>query len=346
MRSITCRMRRFLFLSLVSACALLGWQTSAPAQTFGQGGGGASSSSSGLGIGGQGQGLTGQNLLGTTNITNIAQPLGTSKAVGPTQSNPFGGYYTNPYSLGINPNYSGTTNAGNSSQGTFGQPLYTTTTGSPSMGTFGGTTGGRTSAGLSGGASGGARTGVGGSGRVGGTGTSGYGSTGFGSTGTRTTGMSGYGTGTSGYGATGTSALGRPGGGLTGGLTGGINPLGTTGAMRNTTMMGANNGYFSTSGMVRSGSYVAGLGPTMPSANPVVSQLQVKLQGLLQASSSLPSKAGISVGMDGGGVVVLRGSVADDHERRLAEALMRLTPGVREVRNDLVVAGPAKNGGS
>jgi len=40
-----------------------------------------------------------------------------------------------------------------------------------------------------------------------------------------------------------------------------------------------------------------------------------------------------------GPVIVLRGSVATDHERRLAEALVRLTPGVRDLVNELEVRG-------
>jgi len=42
------------------------------------------------------------------------------------------------------------------------------------------------------------------------------------------------------------------------------------------------------------------------------------------------------VGLEGGSLV-LRGIVNDDHERRLAEAVARMTPGVRDLRNELAV---------
>jgi hypothetical protein len=55
--------------------------------------------------------------------------------------------------------------------------------------------------------------------------------------------------------------------------------------------------------------------------------LQSHLPGVL-ASSTAP------------GIVVLQGTVASEHERRLAEAVARLEPGVRTVANQLVVATP------
>jgi osmotically-inducible protein OsmY len=38
-----------------------------------------------------------------------------------------------------------------------------------------------------------------------------------------------------------------------------------------------------------------------------------------------------------GEAVVLRGGVRNDREKRVAEAMIRMTPGVREVINELVV---------
>lgn len=60
------------------------------------------------------------------------------------------------------------------------------------------------------------------------------------------------------------------------------------------------------------------------------------LQAILARTSALTQPAGIQVTMDGP-TVVLRGKVADDDERRLAENVLRLAPGVRAVRNDLEV---------
>jgi hypothetical protein len=86
------------------------------------------------------------------------------------------------------------------------------------------------------------------------------------------------------------------------------------------------------------------------SAAPVApSGLQTSLQQMLARSNALPSSPNIQVAVDGD-TVVLRGLVADDHDRRLAEGMVRLTPGVHDVRNELVVATaaapqvPAANG--
>jgi BON domain len=66
---------------------------------------------------------------------------------------------------------------------------------------------------------------------------------------------------------------------------------------------------------------------------PPPSQMQVNLQGMLARSSSLAG-ASIRVAINGP-TVVLRGTVSNDRERRLAENMIRLTPGVRDVRNEL-----------
>ena len=60
------------------------------------------------------------------------------------------------------------------------------------------------------------------------------------------------------------------------------------------------------------------------------------LEQVLARSTSLSPNRDIRVVMDGP-VVVLRGAVANDHDRSLAEALLRLSPGVHEVRNELEV---------
>jgi hypothetical protein len=69
---------------------------------------------------------------------------------------------------------------------------------------------------------------------------------------------------------------------------------------------------------------------------PAPEQRRGDLQAILARTSSLTQSAGIQVTMDGP-TVVLRGKVADDDERRLAENVLRLSPGVREVRNELEV---------
>jgi hypothetical protein len=64
--------------------------------------------------------------------------------------------------------------------------------------------------------------------------------------------------------------------------------------------------------------------------------VRADVQGILAKSSKIASKDTIIVAADGDGIV-LRGLAKDDHERRLAEALVRLTPGVHNVRNELAV---------
>lgn len=78
----------------------------------------------------------------------------------------------------------------------------------------------------------------------------------------------------------------------------------------------------------------SGSGPGGTSAAP--SALQTSLQQMLTRSAGLQSSPNIQVVMEGA-TVVLRGSAADDHDRRLAEGLVRLTPGVHDVRNELQV---------
>jgi osmotically-inducible protein OsmY len=70
-----------------------------------------------------------------------------------------------------------------------------------------------------------------------------------------------------------------------------------------------------------------------------------EVQRVIGRSERLPSRDNIRVELEGP-AVVLRGTVADEHEARLAEALARLTPGVRDLRNELTVrgGGPAATG--
>jgi len=62
--------------------------------------------------------------------------------------------------------------------------------------------------------------------------------------------------------------------------------------------------------------------------------LQAQLQGIIDQSSALRNPRSIQISMDGR-TVILRGRVTDEKERRLAENLIRLTPGVRQVQNEL-----------
>lgn len=66
--------------------------------------------------------------------------------------------------------------------------------------------------------------------------------------------------------------------------------------------------------------------------------LQSKLQDTVSRSSALKSRDQIRVAVDGD-VVVLTGFVASERERGLAENVLRLTPGVNAIANQLVVRG-------
>src|SRR5262249_25968089 len=65
-------------------------------------------------------------------------------------------------------------------------------------------------------------------------------------------------------------------------------------------------------------------------------QLESDLRSVIARSTELAANRNIEVLLDGQ-TVVLKGTVADLDERRLAENLLRLTPGVHAVRNELVV---------
>jgi hypothetical protein len=74
-------------------------------------------------------------------------------------------------------------------------------------------------------------------------------------------------------------------------------------------------------------------------APPVVpAAVRADLQAMIGRTSALSRPAGVRVEADGN-VIVLRGRVADEDEKRLVEGMIRLEPGIREVRNELEI-GP------
>jgi hypothetical protein len=68
--------------------------------------------------------------------------------------------------------------------------------------------------------------------------------------------------------------------------------------------------------------------------------LTADLRGALTGTSMISNAKGIQIEIDAGNNVILRGTVADDDERRLAEGLVRVTPGVRGIKNELTVSNP------
>jgi hypothetical protein len=65
-----------------------------------------------------------------------------------------------------------------------------------------------------------------------------------------------------------------------------------------------------------------------------------KLQTRLTESSGIQFLSSVEVALDGS-TATLRGLVASEHSRALAEQLARLEPGIWKVRNELEVAAPA-----
>ena len=128
--------------------------------------------------------------------------------------------------------------------------------------------------------------------------------------------------GTTGFGLTGRTGLSQ---------FGGLNPFGQT-------ARGGVTGRSTTSTTSRMAvSYQVQI--DLPPAASAASELQANLQG---AISRIPSLAGLPplvVAVEGS-TVVLRGNVPSDRDKRLAEAIARLQPGVRSVRNEIAVVPP------
>jgi hypothetical protein len=72
---------------------------------------------------------------------------------------------------------------------------------------------------------------------------------------------------------------------------------------------------------------------------PAPDRLQRDVRELVANSPALASTRNIQISIEGP-FVVLRGTAATQHDRRLAENIIRLTPGVNAVRNEISVAPP------
>ena len=83
--------------------------------------------------------------------------------------------------------------------------------------------------------------------------------------------------------------------------------------------------------------------PTTPRTPPMIvapTQMQTDLRTMIDRSSMLANPRGIEIAVGADNVVVLRGAVRDEDEAKTAEGMIRLTPGVREVRNELKYPAP------
>lgn len=299
--------------ALALVTVLLAAASDARAQTGGGGGGGSSGGGGfgGSGGGGSGSGSNSGSGVGSTTSGQIATDsiLGSFDNVGRARggaiaiSNMFAPYYYNPYAQGLltqtGQNFTPITNAG------FGQALFNaTSSGSSSRSGFGGT--------------------------------SGFG----GATNSRSGGMTG---GTS-FG--GTSIGGPSNFGSTASIGGGIG--GSTGFGGGTTGLGGTAGLRSgsTSGMTFPG---GAFGPSIGRTGPIIGSTLIfdrsprieldrrtDVQDIVARTTAITAPAGVNAALNSG-VLYLRGSVKSAGERQLLENMMRLQPGVREIRNELEV---------
>lgn len=138
-----------------------------------------------------------------------------------------------------------------------------------------------------------------------------------------------------------TNASGMQGGLGNQGLYGG---LGNQFGMNNRGMMGnnmfGNNMMGGYGGVGRTASFVMRFPTVVPPALGVVDARLEKLVAAITGESA--EGRSIKLRMDGS-TVVLTGTVTSSHQKHLAEAMLRLEPGVYDLRNDLLVneAGPA-----
>jgi hypothetical protein len=128
------------------------------------------------------------------------------------------------------------------------------------------------------------------------------------------------------------------------GLNNGTNPPGNFGSVLfgRTTTTAASGGSAtvtsSTSGGGSSSARVA-YAAVVRFARPVAApgELQDRLQGLVQRSTQLTNPQTVEIAVQGR-QVWLRGTVANPRERRHVESIVRLTPGVSSITNELVPA--------
>lgn len=75
--------------------------------------------------------------------------------------------------------------------------------------------------------------------------------------------------------------------------------------------------------------------PAMPAG-----QMQSDLSGMISRATMISNPAGVQVTADASNNVVLRGAVRDRDEARTVEGMVRMTPGVRKITNELTYPKP------
>lgn len=144
-----------------------------------------------------------------------------------------------------------------------------------------------------------------------------------------------------------TGSTGRTGGigGTTGGLGGVGGTAGRTGGLGGVggSTLGGTSGLSSSSvggqivPLARNISYQGVLKFQAPVATPT--QVQADLRGMLDRSNMIANPRNVLIQLDGPGVI-LRGSAVDEDEARMIEGMVRLTPGVQFVTNELQYPRP------
>ncbi|MEI7684880.1 MAG: BON domain-containing protein [Planctomycetota bacterium] len=111
--------------------------------------------------------------------------------------------------------------------------------------------------------------------------------------------------------------------------------VGVTGLNQNSSNSGAG---FNNMNLSKSPRYTTALGEdiALPTHSPA--QLQAKVQDILARSSQIRDGRQIRVVVDGDRVFLV-GNVGSERERRIAESMIRLTPGVGDVENRLALSG-------
>ncbi len=107
---------------------------------------------------------------------------------------------------------------------------------------------------------------------------------------------------------------------------------GTTGLGSSTSI---NNQGFNTLNYPKAPHYTTVLSAKLPVVRLAPIQLQSELLASLERSDFLKDKRNIAIAVNGS-TVFLKGQVADPDERRVVEGFVRMTPGVRDVVNELV----------
>jgi len=86
----------------------------------------------------------------------------------------------------------------------------------------------------------------------------------------------------------------------------------------------------------RAPAYSTAFAETFPVVLPQLATVQAEARDAIARSSMLKNRTSIQVGTNGA-IVLLNGTVGSDTERSVAEGMIRMTPGVQDVQNNLVV---------